>query len=101
MSIRLGRKISYVDVTDDQAADSMRAAGMTELGVRAMIEFMQAARDGYLGAVGEDVERVLGRKAISFDQFLKDHLEAFGPAGLFQFGHRLKQRPRPRSRRSK
>ena len=86
MSFQLGTRITYVDVTDDQAADSMRAAGMTEWAVRAMIEVLQAARNGDLAVIVDDAETVLARKPISFDQFLKDHLEAFGPADLSRSG---------------
>jgi uncharacterized protein YbjT (DUF2867 family) len=80
LSVALGRKINYLNVTDEQAADSMRAAGMTEFAVRATTEFMQVARAGHLAVVVEDVESVLGRRPTSFDQFLNDHLEAFGGA---------------------
>jgi uncharacterized protein YbjT (DUF2867 family) len=81
-----GRTIGYVNVTDEEAADSMRAAGMTEWAIRATVEFMQVARAGYLAVVVEDAEIVLGRRPISFGQFLKDHLEAFESATLSQSG---------------
>ena len=77
MSMQLGRKITYVDVTDEQAADSMRAWGMDDWAVGVMIELMQAARSGYMAAISPDAQNVLKRPPASFDQFLKDHLPIF------------------------
>ncbi len=73
----LGRKIQYVNVTDAQAGESMRAGGMPDWNVRAMLELLGIARVGYMATLSEDAERVLGRKPISFDQFLADHRAVF------------------------
>lgn len=77
MSTQLGRKITYVNVTDEQAADSMRASGMDAWSVGVMIELMQAARAGYMAATSPDARNILKRPPASFDQFLKDHLQVF------------------------
>jgi uncharacterized protein YbjT (DUF2867 family) len=73
----LGRTIRYVDVTDEQAGESMRSGGMAEWTVHAMIEFTQIVRAGYAAVISPDVETVLGRKPFLFDQFLQDNLVEF------------------------
>jgi uncharacterized protein YbjT (DUF2867 family) len=73
----LGRKINYVNVTDAQAEESMRAGGMPEWNVRAMLELLGVARAGFMAALFLDAELVLKRKPISFDRFLADHKETF------------------------
>ena len=77
LSRLLGRTINYVNVTDAQAGASMRASGMPEWNVRAMLELLGVARAGYMAALSPDAERVLGREPISFDRFLADHQETF------------------------
>jgi uncharacterized protein YbjT (DUF2867 family) len=73
----LGTKIKYVNVTDAQAEESMRAGGMPEWNVRAMLELLGVARAGYMAALSPDAELALKRKPISFDGFLADHRETF------------------------
>jgi uncharacterized protein YbjT (DUF2867 family) len=77
LSGALGRTIHYVDVTDEQAGESMRSGGMAEWTVHAMLESTQIVRAGYTAVISPDVETALGRKPVSFDQFLQDNLVEF------------------------
>ncbi|MEN3330794.1 MAG: hypothetical protein V7641_159 [Blastocatellia bacterium] len=72
-----GKQITYVPVSDDDARQSMQAAGMPEWLVEALIELIQVKRAGYLQAISTDVEPLLGRKPIDFEQFARDYIEAF------------------------
>ena len=72
-----GKKITYVPVSDDDARQSMKAAGMPEWLIEALIELIQNKRAGYAQAISTEVEPLLGRKPIAFEQFARDHVEAF------------------------
>ena len=77
LSKALGRKISYVDVTEEKARDSMRGQGMPDWFVNALLELLQISRAGDVAKVSPVVEQILKRKPISFDQFLSDHIQDF------------------------
>ncbi|OGP78263.1 MAG: NAD(P)-dependent oxidoreductase [Deltaproteobacteria bacterium RBG_16_49_23] len=72
-----GRKINYVNVSEDDARRGMREAGMPEVIVEALIELYAIQRAGYTAALSPDVERVTGKKPMSFNQFATDYVEAF------------------------
>ncbi|HJQ27250.1 MAG TPA: SDR family oxidoreductase [Blastocatellia bacterium] len=72
-----GKPIAYVPVTDDQARSSLKAAGVPDWLVEALIELILAKRAGYMQLIASDVEQIIGRRLISFEQFARDHVEAF------------------------
>lgn len=77
LSSVLGRDIQYVDVPLSAAADGMRKSGMPDWNVRAVSDLLAYFATGAAAAVTDTVPRLLGRPAISFEQFVKDHREAF------------------------
>jgi uncharacterized protein YbjT (DUF2867 family) len=77
LSSVLGRKIQYVDVPLSAAADGMRKSGTPDWNVRAVSDLLAYFASGAAAAVTDTVPRLLGRPAISFEQFVKDHREAF------------------------
>jgi uncharacterized protein YbjT (DUF2867 family) len=77
LSAVLGRKIQYVDVPTAAAADAMRKSGMPEWNARAITELLAYFSSGAAAEVTDTVPRLLGRPAISFEQFVKDHRVAF------------------------
>jgi len=77
LSSVLGRTIDYVDVPLSAAADSMRTSGMPEWNVRAVSELLGHFASGAAATVTDTVPRLLGRSAISFEQFVKDNRAAF------------------------
>jgi uncharacterized protein YbjT (DUF2867 family) len=77
LSLVLGRKIDYVDVPLSAAADGMRKSGMPEWDVRTVSELLGYFASGAAASVSDTVPRLLGRPAISFEQFAKDHRGAF------------------------
>lgn len=79
-SIALSKKVQYFDVTPEQAEESMRPMGMQEWMIRIYSELFAICKAGYASAVSSDVAQVLKRKAIGFDEFLRDHLRLFGEA---------------------
>jgi uncharacterized protein YbjT (DUF2867 family) len=77
LSTVVGRTISYVDVTEEQARDSMRASGTPDWMIQTLLELFRISKAGYVATVSPVVEQMLKRKPISFDQFLRDHVEEF------------------------
>jgi uncharacterized protein YbjT (DUF2867 family) len=79
LSAVLGRDIRYVDVPLSAAADEMRKSAMPEWNVRAVTELLGYFASGAAATVTDTVPRLLGRPAISFEQFVQDHRAAFLP----------------------
>lgn len=73
----LGRQVQYVEVPLSAAADGMRQAGMPEWNVRTVSELLGYFASGAAGQVSDTVPRLLGRPAISLEQFAKDYRTAF------------------------
>ncbi len=73
----LGRKIQYMDVPLSVAADGMRKSGMPEWNIRAVTELLGYFASGAAAEVTDTIPRLLGRPAISFEQFVMDHRAAF------------------------
>jgi uncharacterized protein YbjT (DUF2867 family) len=77
LSRALGRTIRYVGVPPDEFKKSLVAAGMPEWSVDALLDLQRLYREGGASLVDPTVEQLLGRKATSFDQFVKDYSFAF------------------------
>lgn len=78
LSAVVGRKIEYVDVPLSAAADGMRQSGMPEWNVRVVAELLGYFASGAAATVTDTDPRLLGRPAISFEQFAKEYRAAFG-----------------------
>lgn len=77
LSAALGRKISYYDVTPEQAQDSMTKAGVPGWMAKALLELFAVCKAGYAADVSAAVQGILRRKPITFDQFLTENIESF------------------------
>jgi len=71
------KKVTYVDVSINGTRNVMKNAGMQEWGVDALMELFEFQKAGNASAVSPDVERVVGRKPISFTQFATDYAQSF------------------------
>lgn len=72
-----GKPIQVVNLTDEQLAGGMKAAGMPEPAIPTIVSFNVAARAGDLATVTSDVERLSGRKPLSVRDWLTANKEAF------------------------
>jgi len=72
-----GREIRYVDLPAEQFKQSLLGAGLPEWSANALVDLQQFYRRGSASAVARDVEQLLGRKPISFEQFSLDYAQAF------------------------
>lgn len=73
----LDRKIAYVALTDEAAKDGMRKAGMPAHYVEALIDLYRFYGKGTASAVSPAVKDVTGREPTGFEQFARDHVNAW------------------------
>jgi uncharacterized protein YbjT (DUF2867 family) len=71
LSNEVGKKISYIDVPEDQARKGLKQLGMGDWSIDIMIELFRTIRAGYGSVTTTTVESVTGRKPILFSQFCK------------------------------
>jgi uncharacterized protein YbjT (DUF2867 family) len=77
LSNEVGRKIKYLDISEDQAREGMKAIGMDEWFINSMMELFSITRAGYVSDVSSAIEEVTGKKPITFSEFAKDYSGAF------------------------
>jgi uncharacterized protein YbjT (DUF2867 family) len=73
----LGRKVTYIDISDDDARKAMKENGMQEWTINSLMELSNFQKAGKASVISKDAEQVTGRKPITFNQFAKDHIETF------------------------
>jgi uncharacterized protein YbjT (DUF2867 family) len=77
LSKQLGKKVNYVNVSDEDARKGMKDMGMDEWTINSMIELFEITRAGYALAISPAVEEITGSKPISFSQFASDNAVSF------------------------
>jgi uncharacterized protein YbjT (DUF2867 family) len=77
LSKATGKKISYIDIPQEEAIKSMKGSGMEDWLIDDLIEFCNIIRAGNASQTTDTVEQFLGRKATSFEQFVRDHINSF------------------------
>ena len=78
LSNAIGKRISYVDIPEEDARKEMRHMGMEEWLIDAMMESYSIIRAGHASQTTTVVEQITGRKPIPFIRFAKDHAKLFG-----------------------
>ncbi len=72
-----GRSIAYVPVTPEQFRAGALGAGLPEWLVSALERLNEIFASGAAAAVTDDVRRVARKEPTTFEQFARDHAEAF------------------------
>ncbi|HMH01295.1 MAG TPA: SDR family oxidoreductase [Terriglobales bacterium] len=72
-----GRKINYVDLPPAEFRKAVLSAGVPEWSADALVDLQRLYREGKASLLTDDVERLTGRKPITFDQFARDYVFAF------------------------
>jgi uncharacterized protein YbjT (DUF2867 family) len=73
----IGKPVAYVPISTDAAEQGMKSSGMPEWLAHNIAEFFGSVATGaYAGTTG-DVQRVLGRPAGTYDQFIARHAALF------------------------
>jgi len=76
LSKELGRKISYVNVSEESARKGMKETGMMDWLIDALLELYGIIRAGHAAQIIGSIEEITGRKPILFSQFAKDYAKA-------------------------
>ncbi len=72
-----GREINYVDLPTERFKEALIGAGLPEWSADALVDLQQFYRAGKASEVTGEVEQLLGRRPISFEQFSRDYAQAF------------------------
>lgn len=77
MSVLLGRRITYCDLSASKAEESMTAARFPGWMIRSLLELFEWCKVGQAEGISNSVEQVLQRRPLCFDQFLSENIAAF------------------------
>ena len=77
LSNTTGRKINYVNISDEQARAAMKEIGMSDWLINTVSELSDYFRKGKASEISPAVDEVTGNKPISFSQFANDYVDAF------------------------
>ena len=77
LSKEIGKKVNYVNISDEDTRKGMKDMGADEWTISSMIELFGATRADYLSEVSPAVEQITGNKPITFSQFARDYAGAF------------------------
>ena len=72
-----GKTITYVPLSEEVACEALNKAGVAEDLIERWTKFYRIVRQGLCAAVTNDVESVLGRPPIAFEQYAHDHSAAW------------------------
>jgi uncharacterized protein YbjT (DUF2867 family) len=77
LSEEVGRKISYVNVSREDAFEAMKEIGLDDWLINTILEGYNNLRKGYFSPVTTVVEELTAKRPISFKEFAEDHAEVF------------------------
>jgi NAD(P)H dehydrogenase (quinone) len=72
----IGKPVEVVQLTDEQLAGGMKAAGVPDIMIPTIISFEAATREGNLSARTDDFEKLTGKKPIPFRTFFEENKAA-------------------------
>ena len=73
----IGRPVRFEAISDEEAGQRFAASGEPVEVVKAHVALWRAIREGRVGRVTGEVERVLGRQPISLDTWVRENAESF------------------------
>src|ERR687891_2397671 len=73
LSNATGKKINYVNISDEEARAAMKEIGMSDWLIITVSELSEYFRKGKASEISPAVEEVTGSKPISFSQFANDY----------------------------
>lgn len=82
LSLVLGRRIAFVDVTDETARQGMIDAGLDPFVADAVVALFRAQRAGMMARTTAAVYTLTGRLPRAFSHFAHDHAALFGAGAL-------------------
>ena len=73
----IGRQLGYQTISNEQARQQQAKWDASQAMAEARLQIFSAIRDGGLAEVTGEVERILGRRPISFDRWVAENAQAF------------------------
>jgi uncharacterized protein YbjT (DUF2867 family) len=73
----IGKSLRFEPISDDEERQQLIAVGELEPSIEAHLSIYRSIREGRLAVVTDTVERVLGRKPIAFDQWVRENIAVF------------------------
>lgn len=76
LSKELGRKISHIDVSEEEARKGMKKVGMSDWLIDDIMKFYGIIKSGNASQITNTIEEITGKRPILFSQFAKDYAKA-------------------------
>jgi uncharacterized protein YbjT (DUF2867 family) len=73
----LGRKVSYIDIPEEKAKESMLSNHMPEWMVNAMMELNYITKQGWTASYSDDYKKLTGKEYTSAETFFTVHKKSF------------------------
>ncbi|MEM0543964.1 SDR family oxidoreductase [Flavobacterium sp. j3] len=73
----LGRKVSYIDIPEEKAKESMLSNHMPEWMVNAMMELNYITKQGWTASYSDDYKKLTGKEYTSAETFFTNNKQAF------------------------
>lgn len=77
LSREVGKRINYVNISENDFRLGMKEIGMDELFINSAAELFAVTRAGYSSKISPVVEEIMDRKPILFNEFARDNVRAF------------------------
>jgi uncharacterized protein YbjT (DUF2867 family) len=77
LSTVLGRKVTYIDVPEEKAKESMLSNHMPEWMVNAMMELNYITKQGWTAGYSDDFKNITGREYTNAETFFTNNKQAF------------------------
>ena len=77
LSVVIGRGLTFQPISDEEARQRYAASGALPPETDAHVSLWRAIREGRLANITDNVERLLGRKPITMDQWARENAAAF------------------------
>jgi uncharacterized protein YbjT (DUF2867 family) len=75
LSEETGRRVSYVDISEEDLRNRMKEMGIVDWSVDNALELYRMYRSGYRSQVTTVVEQLTGQKPTSFSQFARNYVQ--------------------------
>ncbi len=75
ISASIDKKVSYVPLSEEHAKEILTKSGTPEELIERWIQFFRKVRSGFCSPITSDIETILGRQPMLFDQYVKDYSE--------------------------
>ena len=73
----IGKPLKFIAISDEEARQRYSAVSGSVGETEAHVALWRAIREQRLGSVNDNVEQIVGRKAIALNQWIAENIEAF------------------------